>query len=548
MGLAAGVVRLDNRIQIGRMAQCDLNQTDLAIIVAALTKFGESCIRELAGDLAFVFWDAKRERLIAARDALGLRLLYRADGPATLSFASHASLLGADRPLSLEYVADFLADGASRTYTPFEGVTVFPRGTYLAWHGERVTENRYWSPYDFDTVWAVDRRTAVEEFTSLFKDAMRLYLTGHEGCWSQLSGGVDSSSIVSMAGWLASTDPGIPKLAGTITFVDTLGIGDERVYSNAVIRDWPVRNEQLIDYRPWQEGEVHPVLADGPEGCSTLARDEMVCRMVCSTGSRILFTGVGPDQYLHGDYSYFTDWIAKGRIRDAVREMYNEAVRNKASFWRLAYARGVRAFVSGESKPSDKWPAWVHPSFAHRFPIEDRIRLDQPRSGNAGRYFVTNTANNVANFDLAVARGIVGETLDVRHPFLYRPLVEFCLRLPPEMKVTDGRHKWILREAMRGILPEEIHRRTSKGFVNGGIERSYTLQHDRLDALLEQSVLGEMGFIDVPLARKALADRTNTKHSGSSSLECLLYLEAWFAMRSGRWIVSEAADTAAQFR
>jgi asparagine synthase (glutamine-hydrolysing) len=547
LGLAAGLVRLDNRRRISRMAQCDADRPDLAIVVAALARHGERCIREFEGDFAFVFWDARRNVLIAARDALGVRMLYRADDPTERSFASHAGLLGADRPWSLEFVADYLADGGSRTYSLYEGVTVVPQGTYLLADRARDTDHRYWSPFDFDTTWTVDSPTAIEEFTALFKDAMRAHLTGHEHCWATLSGGLDSSSIVSMAGWLAATDPGIPKLAGTITFVDTLGIGDERVYSDAVIRDWSVRNEQLIDCRPWQEeqDEGELFIGDTPEGCASRARDQHTCRIVCSDGGRILLHGSGPDHYLHGDYSYFTDWIAKGRIRDAVREMFNESVRNKASFWKLVYRRGVRAFVEGESRPSDRWPEWVHPSFARRFPIDDRVRLGQPRPGRAGRYFVTHTANNVANFDFAVARGLMGERLDNRYPFLHRPLVEFCLRLPPEMKVTDGRHKWILREALRGILPEEVRQRTSKGFVNGGIERSYTLQHARLDALLAQSVLGDMGCIDVPLARKALAERTNRSLSEESNLECLLHLEAWLALRSGRWVVKEAAVSAA---
>jgi asparagine synthase (glutamine-hydrolysing) len=540
-GLAAGLVRLDNRRHISHLAQCSEAETDLAIVVAALSRLGESCIRELVGDFAFVFWDAKHRALIAARDALGIRLLYRAEDAEQRSFSSHASLLDADRPWSLEYIADFLAFGGSRVYTLYEGVTAIQRGTYLVVQDMRAVEHRYWSPYDFDTVWTVDRRATVDEFAALFTEAMRAHLTGNEGCWSLLSGGLDSSSIVSMAGWLASTDPTIPKLTGTITFVDTLGIGDERAYSDAVIRDWPVRNEQLIDSRPWEETEAIPFVADGPEGCSTLASDQMICRLVCSTGGRILFHGVGPDHYLHGDHSYFTDWIAKGRIRDCAREMYSEAVRNRASFWKLAYSRGVKAFMERESRSIDRWPEWVHPSFARRFPLEERASLYTQRKGTAGRRFATHNANNVANFDFAVSRGIVGGTLDVRYPFLHRPLVELCLRLPPEMKVTDGFHKWILREAMRGILPEVVRQRTSKGFVNGAIERSYTLQHARLDAMLSQSILGEMGCIDVGLARQALADRVNRQGSTSTNLECLLHLEAWLAMRSGRWDFRETA-------
>jgi asparagine synthetase B (glutamine-hydrolysing) len=137
--------------------------------------------------------------------------------------------------------------------------------------------------------------------------------------------------------------------------------------------------------------------------------------------------------------------------------------------------------------------------------------------------------------ELAVSRGIMGETLDVRYPFFHRPLVEFCLRLPPEMKVTDGRHKWILREAMRGIVPEKVRRRTSKAFINVGLDRTLTAEQTRLDSLLERSVLGEMGCLDVPRARKALAQRTQRSADANNQLENLITLETWYTVKSGRW-------------
>jgi len=148
--------------------------------------------------------------------------------------------------------------------------------------------------------------------------------------------------------------------------------------------------------------------------------------------------------------------------------------------------------------------------------------------------------------ELGVARGIIDETLDVRYPFLHRPLVELCLQLPPELKVTEGMHKWILRAGMQGILPEEIRRRTSKGFINVGTDRAFTAQRARLDSLLEQSVLGDMGCIDASLARKALTQRTERSFSDNSLLEHLLTLETWFTVRLGRWTAGEARRSAPQ--
>jgi asparagine synthase (glutamine-hydrolysing) len=537
LGLAVGLVRLDNRAHVRRLAQCDSDQSDLAMMVAAVSRIGERCIREFEGDFAFVYWDAARRVVVAARDAMGVRSLYRADDSTSRSFASRAGLLAAERPRSLEYVADCIAHGISVTRTPYEGVTRFPRATYAVIRDGRSTECRYWSPFQFETNWSMPRQTALEEFTELFKGAMRVHLDGNAGCWADLSGGLDSSSVVSMASWLANVEKSVPPLGGTLTYVETLGLGDERVYSDAVVRDWSLRNEQFVDYRLWQDADSYPPIIDEPDGAYAMfARDEVTCRTVCSTGSRILLTGVGPDHYLHGNYSYFADWIARGRIRDAAREIYLEAVRNRVSFWKLARETGIAPFFRREETPKpEQWPAWVNADFARQYPVESRATNDVPKRGTAGRYFVTQAAGNVDNVEYVISRGLIGETLDVRYPLLQRALVEFCLQLPPELKVTDGMHKWVLREAMRGILPEKVRQRTSKGFINGGIERTYVDRHARLDALLQQSILGEMGCIDVDLARKALAERTNAGHTDSTRLHYVLDLETWLSVVSGRW-------------
>jgi asparagine synthase (glutamine-hydrolysing) len=548
-GLAAGLVRLDNRGDISRRVRCESNQSDLAIIVAALVREGPSCIRWFEGDFAFAFWDANRQTLIAARDSLGVRALFCSADVKRPSFASQARLIGAHRPWSLEYIADYIG-GRSRGYTPYDGIGRVPAATYRIVQNERSADHCYWSPFEFETTWTLDRASAVDQFTTLFKDALRVHLVEDGGCWSHLSGGLDSSSVVSMAGWLSRADATVPPLRGTITIVDTVGMGDERAYSDTVIRDWPVRNEQIIDYREWEDSDAVPPEIDEPSGLyQWFARDQFVIRTMRSTGSRVLLAGIGPDNYLHGNYTYFADWIARGRIRDAVHEMYLEALRNKVSFWKLAYRNGVKPFLpvrNASRWESWPWPEWVHPDFARRFPPEEGQEENREYTGALGRRFATQAAAAVAYLEFGIMRGIIGDGLDVRYPYLHRPLVEFSLQLPPELKVSDGKHKWILREAMRGILPEEIRQRTSKGFINVGADRSLTDQHARLDSLLERSVLGDMGCIDVGLARKALTQRTQRQFSDNRQLENLLTLETWFTVKLGRWNAREVQRSASQ--
>jgi asparagine synthase (glutamine-hydrolysing) len=549
--LTVGLARLDNRRAICRLAECSADLPDLSIIAAALLRHGERCVKEFEGDFAFAHWDDRRRELIVARDAMGMRVLYQREAAAWYAFSSRAGLLGADQPLSLEYVADYIAEYVSIRLTPYEGVTRFAAGTYQVIRNEHRASHEFWSPYRFQTTWTIDARAAVEQLATLFKDSVRSCLTGDQECWADLSGGVDSSSVVSMASWLAQHGDGIPSLSGTVTHVDTFGLtSDERVFVDAVLSKWHVRNERLVDCDPWEDGG-NPPLTDVPDATYPyFASLQRLCCTIRAAGGRVLLTGQGPDHYLYGYRCYFADWIARGRITEAIREMYSLAVLARISFWTFAYNNAVKPFIERESTAQDQWPKWIDPSFARRFPVFGR-GLIPPRRGAIGRKMVTQAANQLANIEHAITRGVMGECLDVRNPYLSRPLVEFCLQLPPEVLVKGYMRKWILREAMRGILPEVVRERLSKGYYHERTDHSFVQQRTRLSALLDGSILGEMGCIDTRAAREALSVAASSRSGDmpgaeKNRLRHMLSLEMWLAVRSGRWTTSHAMQPALQ--
>jgi asparagine synthase (glutamine-hydrolysing) len=539
-GIAAGMVRLDNRAEIRRRTGCGVDAPDLALVSAALHLHGAEILRAFEGDFAFAYWDTRRAELIVARDAFGVRTLYQIENGDFLGFSSRASLLGEGRELSLDYIADYIAFNVSQRRTPYSGVERVAPGTYSIVKGHRVTNGQYWSPHDFDTNSRITEADAVEQFTGLFRQAVRLNLTDDATCWSQLSGGLDSSSVVSMAGWLVKHDDGVVGLSGTVSYVDTLGTGDEREYSDAVVRDWPVRNEQLIDYGLWEDDEINPPQVDMPDQTyASFARDQQACRIIRSAGGRVLLTGVGPDQYLFGNYVYFADLLARGRVVQVLRGTYNLATLGRGSFWKFAYENALRPlFGHGAPKP-ELWPGWVRPDFARRFPVHERHPGAWDIPPRLGRSFVTNLANNTSLIEHSMFRGVIGDTFDVRCPFLYRPLVEFCLQLPPAILARPRDQKWILRQAMTGVIPGEVRQRRTKGFIDRRTQRSFIDKRDRLNDLLSRSVLAELECIDAHAARDALANIKNSRMADNARLRHALTLEAWLTVRSGRWIAGD---------
>jgi asparagine synthase (glutamine-hydrolysing) len=133
---------------------------------------------------------------------------------------------------------------------------------------------------------------------------------------------------------------------------------------------------------------------------------------------------------------------------------------------------------------------------------------------------------------------VLEDKLDVRHPFLYRPLVEFALTLPPELIVRPYARKWVLREAMRGIVPEAVRTRIGKGSANERYAWSLTAQRQLFEPLVRKSVLADLGVIS-PAGLQAAFDaaprQPGRQDDPHSTLQGVLAIEAWLQMRAGRW-------------
>jgi asparagine synthase (glutamine-hydrolysing) len=131
-----------------------------------------------------------------------------------------------------------------------------------------------------------------------------------------------------------------------------------------------------------------------------------------------------------------------------------------------------------------------------------------------------------------------------RYPFLYKPLVEFALRLPP----TDGvvrplAGKWVLRRAMRGLLPDLVRTRVSKGSV--GSRMLWSLDHERkvIEWMLQDPILAHMGCVDAARLREAYSEARLGRLPVTIGLFKALALETWLRIRDGRWPVRFAAGS-----
>jgi asparagine synthase (glutamine-hydrolysing) len=548
--VAIGVARLDNRRDVARW--CSLVEepvSDLALAMRYVTRDQGARIANLLGDFAFVVWDPSNREVLAARDTFGVRKLFRADlRDGVLALASHASLLASGDRYDLQFLVDRVAQrGSNPDRTIYRDVSAVPPASILHVHDGRRATVQYWSAAESqtETLPAAGERELAERFRALLVESVHARLSGAE-TWSHLSGGLDSSSVVSIAQSLAARGEVPHGLTGTVTYTDGLGTSaDERTYSDAVVQAYGVRNELVPHRGDAAELLADPPLLDQPNAALTMAmRDRAAGRLIHGAGGRVLLTGEGGDSLVAGTMFFFADWVVLGRMGEAFREMAHRAALGRVSFWKLAYENAVLPMLPRfMRRPLTRTrvgsiPPWIPRTPGPWFLLGSRSMLDDVYGGRLGRKYIDAAACTIAAIPMSLVRGPLDDLVDLRHPYLHRPLVELALRLPPEMCVRPHARKWILREAMRGILPDTVRTRVGKGALDG--LNLWSLVHDgrRIEWLLRDPILAQLGCIDPTALRRILDDVRSGRasHEGWRDLiNTTLDVEMWLQLRDGRW-------------
>ena len=509
--------RLDNRTELVdglRRYGAEAGSRDVDLALAAYEAWGDDCASKLVGDFAFGLWDGVRRRLLCVRDPLGVRPLYLTVLNGLLCFASQLrQVLAALRripPFDLDFVADRLAHGVDRAdadCTPYRGVSRLKPGHRLIAENGRVRIERYWE-------WRVRPRASarhreyVEEFRETFSEAVESRMRGAGTVWSDLSGGLDSSSIVSAAVRVRSRS----RLRAVSVVFNESTWSDEREWAVGVARAHGVE-QHCIDgdgHHPFGRLREAVTFWEEPHAAAAFfGVHRQYGRLLAGAGVPILLTGIGAEAVVmdkHHGPLHLADLLRDRRFAALRRELdrWQRVLRMPLSnlLWRYC----LRPLVSPALVSHDWTPDthdWIDRSFARRWDLNARAgRAGMPSACRdvADRWHVEAIGRSTG----FLLRGYLEKACDIRYPFLHRPLVELALATPWSLKAVPGESKALLRRAMRGVLPEEIRRRAqdvSTGHaVYAGLRREWRV----LDQVVASSLLVELGIVNRERLRNAL--------------------------------------------
>jgi len=520
--------RLDNREDLWRALRSEngvsSDAADSALVLAAYRRYGEAVPEQLLGDFAFALFAPAQQRLLLATDAIGLRPLYYHVAPGTFLFASEIKAILADRTVPAapddDVVADLLLNGLTAAdaegLTCFRGIrSVLPAHVVLV-TPEGVTSRRYW---DFDPGRQI-RLPRFEDYVDAFREhftrSVQRRLRSAAPVGVSVSGGVDSSAIFCVAHVLQHSQPDLAEVIGaTYTFPDG-SKADEQQLLTPIENQYGVRIRRA-DHLPGgvtrraREAVWH---VEAPALDPQWNRTSAFLSYVREAGVRVLLTGHWGDQVLF-DSAYLVELCRRGRwsaawsqagalgawlsVADAShfrRELLRRLAREIVPDALVPFLRRVRRTrpfaersIAGYSKSVVR-RAWLaagrRPAPAARFGPLARSLYSEARS----RYHVHCMEWN--------GKAAAMHGLEMAFPFLDRDLLTFQLATPGDMQVRNGVPKVLLREAMKGIVPDAIAWRASKAdfteVVNAGVADDY---EQIIGSLTGRSRAAQKGYIAV---------------------------------------------------
>lgn len=542
-------LRLDNREELIGELGLAKGSTDAELLLAAYDRWGDRSPEQLVGAFAFAIWDGPEERLFLARDHLGVKPLYYHWGELGFVFGTEPkavlSVPGVPTRLDENRVGDHLIglhDDTERTFyrdvkrlQPAHSVSVGPDGLH---------RRRYWALDATKTIRLPSDQAYADAFREHFTTAVRDRLRSPNPVGTLLSGGLDSSSIACTARRLLDDDQPLHTVSATF---DSVPEADERDYIDAVLasEDFVAHSIAADEVSPLVDLDSLLHHHDEPSGAPNHFMHWALYREADAQGIRVLLDGIDGDTTVSHGRGYMADLVSRGRWIQAAHELgefaeHFDRPKRQVLFNRVLAplaprpVRWLWRLIHGQSGALETVNPTVDAAFAERVGLEARIRNHR----HDGRLTATEHHHRELTSGLipftfeSVDRAAAAFAIEPRFPFFDKRLVEFCLALPTDQKIRRGWTRWVLRNAMDGILPEAIQWRGDKSDLSPNFRRAL-IHHegDRLAELFEKDPAGLGNFVDLATLRSAFERYRESPQSDEIDIMSL-----WYAASLAVWL------------
>jgi asparagine synthase (glutamine-hydrolysing) len=463
--------------------------SDAELVLKAYERWGEESAARIIGELVFFVWDSRRRTLFGARDAAGTRHVHYYASDGWFAFASDINgLLALARiapELNESRLLDYLVDEFDRddeVGTFYRGISRLPAG-----HAIHVTERgartwRYWNPDSLSELRFASLDDCADAFAAQLQVVLRSRLRVNGSIGVQLSGGLDSSSIVGVIDKDLRCDLTRPLKTFSLIREDRDRCPEwqsvRRVIEGGWVDSHVITSRVVTD--AWR-GDVDGLTElDEPALFTDGYTDVLLCRAARDAGCRVMLDGTAGDLLF---YSFQRSLLRSSGFKE-MRAVVDAMRRHgQGGMWRTLAGRSWAVVpepvkqVGRRLRPMFWRPGanikLLHRDVARRLVVSRLLERGRRHAAAPVRSDIADHASSFMSGLLSYAHEVNGQIalsagIEPRSPYSDRRMIEFAIRMPREAKLSAGWYKWLLRRSMRSRLPPEVVWRRDVGMHPGG--------------------------------------------------------------------------------
>ncbi len=453
---------------------------DTEVILNSYLAWGTKCVTRFVGMWAFAIWDSNDNSLFCSRDRFGIKpFLYICESN-KFYFASEYKPLKYSPLYSNDLNLNQIKRGLQLGWVVYQDETYFskikalPESSNLIFKNGKITIEKYWEP-DLMLKSDLTFEEKREKFSSMFSESIDLHMRSDVEVGACLSGGLDSSSITSLVG---KKFPDVNFKTFTIFYQEENAV-DERPWVNSVIEKYPqISNYTYSPVNDDLRECFHKMCfhLDAPTNWSSDISQYYVMQLAAKHKMKVLLDGQGSDEYLSGYMHTFYRQIGNlthnlkfGKALNLLKDYKSQQNLSSGKSFDVLLKSGLSSMFNEQQLYSLEYKyfqPWLSKDKNKTAPFN--LEKKSPNKvDNFLYHLLFNTLlPSLLHFE---DRNSMAFSIESRVPFLDHRLVEFGLSLSNEDKIQNGVTKFILRESMKGILPEMVsNRKDKKGFTTPG--------------------------------------------------------------------------------
>lgn len=546
--------RLDNHNELipELRGELEANPTDLAIVAAAFDYWGTDCFKRIVGDWAASVWKPEQRELLFATHYMAIRHIFyylKKDRILWSTDLSPLVLLSNDKlHIDDNYVAGYFAQAPDAHLTPYLEIREAPPGQFVLVRNGRASIERFWR---FDPTSRIRYKTDAEyeeHFRHVFRQSVQRRLRSDSPILAELSGGIDSSSIVCMADDIVANEgKQIPRF-DTISYYDNSEpSGDDSIYFEKIEQK---RGRVGIHIDGGKMGSSPASLALS-EFCATpgaLWFGERIgaerAEGVSNGGYRVVLSGIGGDEFMGGvpdPRAQLADLIVQCKFVTLARQLMAWSVIKRRPWIHLLWQSAIQllpATLGQYVVQEARIESWIRKDFAKRtrlaikqLDVDEHFGMWLPtRRGYIGGVLLM--ACRLAKF--TPPSSVLEEA---RYPLLDQNLIEFILSIPATQLLRPGERRSLMRRSLVGIVPQEILSRRTKQ-VGARTPAMVLEKHwDQLQSIYKTPLSARLGYVHEAQLLKTICDARGGKVVPLARLLWTISLEYWLRDLAARGLL-----------